>query len=152
EKLNLLVLIASDLKLIHAHNVIHCDLHSGNILQNDLYSAYIGDLGLSITVNNVLKAKDGIYGVIPYIAPEVLNNRTYSAASDVYSFAIIAYEVVSGKLAFSDIPHDIRLMHKILHGLRPAIPSHVPKLIAKLIMKCWDTRPNNRPTSEEIYD
>ncbi|CAG8514168.1 15811_t:CDS:1 [Dentiscutata heterogama] len=43
-------------------------------------------------------------------------------------------------------------MQNIFHGLRPAIPSHVPKLIAKLIMKCWDARPNNRPASEEIYD
>ncbi|CAG8779801.1 18264_t:CDS:1, partial [Racocetra fulgida] len=58
----------------------------------------------------------------------------------------------SGNLAFSDIPHDISLMHNILHGLRPAIPSHVPMLIAKLIMKCWDARPNNRPTSEKVYD
>ncbi|CAG8616298.1 20596_t:CDS:2 [Dentiscutata erythropus] len=43
-------------------------------------------------------------------------------------------------------------MQNIFNGLRPAIPSHVPKLIAKLIMKCWDARPNNRPASEEIYD
>ena len=48
KKLNLLLCIASDLQIIHSQNLIHRDLHSGNILQDNLYSAYIADLGLSI--------------------------------------------------------------------------------------------------------
>ncbi|CAG8623451.1 1960_t:CDS:2, partial [Ambispora leptoticha] len=57
DKLNLLQCIASDLQIIHSHNLIHRDLHSGNILLNSLKSAYIADLGLSITANIESKTK-----------------------------------------------------------------------------------------------
>src|SRR5260363_227094 len=78
DKLNLLQCITSDLQIIHSHDIVHRDLHSGNILQDDLKNAYIADLGLSITVNILLKSKsDGIFGILPYIAPEVLNKQPY---------------------------------------------------------------------------
>ena len=90
DKLNLLQCIASDLQIIHSHDLIHRDLHSGNILLDSLNSAYIADLGLSITANIALKSNpDGICGILPYISPEVLSNQPYTKASDIYSFGII---------------------------------------------------------------
>ncbi|CAG8487057.1 15377_t:CDS:2 [Racocetra fulgida] len=53
---------------------------------------------------------------------------------------------------YHNAQHDIQLSRKIFHGLRPDIPNHVPELVAKLIIKCWDIRPDKRPTSKEIYD
>ncbi|CAG8844622.1 31683_t:CDS:1, partial [Racocetra persica] len=84
--------------------------------------------------------------------PEVLYNKKYSKASDVYSFGIIAYEIVSGIPAYNNITHDIKLQRNVYNGSRPSIPEHVPKLVAELIIKCWDDQPNKRPTSKEIYD
>ena len=90
DKLNLLQCIAYDLLIIHSQDLIHCDLHSGNILLNSLKSAYIADLALSITSNIASKSNlDGIYGILPYIAPEVLNKHPYTKESDIYSFGII---------------------------------------------------------------
>src|SRR5260364_49004 len=98
DKINLLQCIASDLQIIHSHDLIHCDLHSGNILLNSLKSAYIADLGLSITANIASKSNsDGIYGILPYIAPEVLNKHPYTKESDIYSFSIIMWEILYGK-------------------------------------------------------
>ncbi|RIB19916.1 kinase-like domain-containing protein [Gigaspora rosea] len=98
DKLNLLQCIASDLQIIHSHDLIHRDLHSGNILLDNFKSAYIADLGLSITANIELKRNsDRICGILPYIAPEVLNNRQYTKASDIYSFGIIMWEILYGK-------------------------------------------------------
>src|SRR5438477_5106991 len=79
KKLNLLLCIASDLQIIHSQNLIHRDLHSGNILQDNLYSAYIADLGLSISANIALK--DEVCGILPYIAPEVLYGNPYTVES-----------------------------------------------------------------------
>ncbi|CAI2166922.1 19280_t:CDS:2 [Funneliformis geosporum] len=64
------------------------DIHSGNILFFDNYlNGYqwqIGDLGLSQPANNT-SSNDGIFGVMPYIAPEVLNGGSVSKASDIYT-------------------------------------------------------------------
>ncbi|CAG8778951.1 8820_t:CDS:1, partial [Ambispora leptoticha] len=90
EKLSLLSNIAFDLQLIHSHNIIHRDLHSGNILQNKLYSAYIGDLGIAISIDEESETKfKGVYGNLPYISPEVLQGKSYEKLSDIYSFGII---------------------------------------------------------------
>ena len=89
-KLNLLHFIASDLQIIHSQEFIYRDLYNGNILQDDLYNTYIANLGLSISKNMALKAERcGIYGILPYIAPEVLDKGHYTTASDIYSFGII---------------------------------------------------------------
>ena len=100
KKLNLLLCIASDLHIIHSQGLIHRDLHSGNILQDNLYSAYIADLGLSISANIALKKEEsrGVYGVLPYIAPEVLYGNPYTIESDIYSLGIIMWEVEYNKV------------------------------------------------------
>ncbi|RIB07214.1 kinase-like domain-containing protein [Gigaspora rosea] len=103
KKLELLSSITLDLQLIHSNNIIHCDLHSGNIFQDNLHSAYIGDLGIAISVNKTLdKESRGIYGTLPYVAPEVLQGKPFTKASDIYSFGMIMWEISSGNFVFSD--------------------------------------------------
>jgi serine/threonine protein kinase len=89
ETLLLLWHIAADLKNLHKLGYFHKDFHSGNILLN--YSkndnnnfTYISDFELS-GPSNEQKSDDKICGVLPYIAPEVLNGEPYKLSSDVYS-------------------------------------------------------------------
>src|SRR5947199_7960988 len=72
--------IISSLNSIHESNLIHCDLHDGNILI--YFREYTSDLGLCKPID-YFKNKDnnGIYGVLPYIAPEVLRGNDYSHTS-----------------------------------------------------------------------
>src|SRR5215469_17013466 len=84
-KLQLLKNIVLGLKIIHESNLIHCDLHDGNILISDNYETYIIDLGLCKPIENSLQ--DQNYGVIPYMAPEVLRFKPYNSAIDIYSFS-----------------------------------------------------------------
>ncbi|POG63737.1 kinase-like domain-containing protein [Rhizophagus irregularis DAOM 181602=DAOM 197198] len=95
--------------------------------------------------------KEGIYGVLPYMAPEVLRGYQYTKAADVYSFGIIMNEFLSEEIPFNDIPHDEFLAIKICKGLRPTISKDVPKLLVDLIIKCWDAKIKNRPTTKELY-
>ena len=55
------------------------------------------------------------------------------------------------KPPYNDIPHDHALAIKICKGLRPKISEDTPKLLADLIMKCWDAKAENRPTAKELY-
>ena len=60
-------------------------------------------------------------------------------------------EFISEEIPHSGIPHDHNLTVNICQGLRPKISEDTPKLLAGLIMKCWDAKPENRPTSKELY-
>src|SRR6185437_5575994 len=97
DKLNVLYSIASDLESIHSQELIHRDLHSGNILQDHLHSAYITDLGLS-TSSSVNQKKE-INGIMPYVAPEVLLDKPFTQAADIYGFGVIMSEISTGKRA-----------------------------------------------------
>ena len=93
-----------------------------------------------------------IFGVIPYLAPEVLSKKPYTKESDVYSFGMIMWEFTTGKKPFHDRPHDHYLMLDILNGKRPQITDDTPEFYANLMKRCWDRNPENRPTAEEIKD
>src|SRR6266480_3687186 len=131
-------------------NYIHHDLHSGNIFSYKHYNCKIGDLGLC----QQLKEKDDkneIFGVIPYLAPEVLSGKPYTKESDIYSFGMIMWEHTTGKKPFYARSHDHHLILDILEGKRPEITEDTPEFYADLMKKCWDPKPENRPTAEEIW-
>lgn len=138
--------IVSDLHIIHSQGIIHRDLHSGNILLSNLYSAYVADLGLA----TVIAIEDKICGILPYIAPEILKKHSYTTISDIYSFGIIMWEISTGQRPFDDEPCDIGLAIKICNGLKLKFISGTPKCYVELANQCMDPNPEKRPTAEEI--
>src|ERR1051325_9759367 len=120
---------------IHDAGKIHKDLHSGNILIavhfDERSLILISDLGMCQPANNEERSvkKEGIYGVLPYVAPEVLRGAQYTKEADIYSFGIIMNEFMSEEIPYNDIPHDHILTVRICNGLRPRISEDTPKLI-----------------------
>jgi serine/threonine protein kinase len=109
----------------------------------------IGDLGLSQPANNTLKNNE-IYGVIPYIAPEVFKDTKFSKESDIYSFGMIMWELTTGCKPFANVEHDVNLIYKIIDGRRPEITQDTPECFANLMKECWDSNPSKRPTIDNI--
>ncbi|RIA99713.1 kinase-like domain-containing protein [Glomus cerebriforme] len=150
-KIGDLARIANGILDIHNIGKIHKGLHSGNILFDN--KSFISDLGIyqPLNRNGNQSAEKEIYGVLPYIAPEVLREHQYTKAADIYSFGIIMNEYFSEEIPFHDIPHDYDLAVKICKGLRPKISEDIPKLVANLIIQCWDAKAENRPTAKDLY-
>ncbi|CAI2173246.1 1363_t:CDS:2 [Funneliformis geosporum] len=149
--------IALGLSKIHEKSIIHRDFHSGNILINknkydDKYDDIkIGDLGLS---KSATEADDNdTYGIIPYMAPEALQGQKYTTASDIYSFGMIMWECMTGRRPFWDRAHDTELIIDICDGLRPPTGDIVaPEGYIELMKECWDSDPNKRPATGNIYN
>ncbi|PKC09967.1 kinase-like protein [Rhizophagus irregularis] len=99
--------------------------------------AFISDLGLSQPADKPVKS-DEVYGVLPYIAPEVLRGKPYTKAADIYSFGIIMWEMNSGIPAFNNVPHDLYY------------DAEVQKQYEDLEVLGPD--PSKRPTAEELYE
>ncbi|CAB4418853.1 unnamed protein product [Rhizophagus irregularis] len=112
-KIDKLQQIASGLLDIHNAGKVHKDFHSGNILHRSSYSL-ISDLGMCQPANNEKQSvkQEGIYGVLPYMAPEVLRGYQYTKASDIYSFGIMMNEFISEETPYNNIPHNHALSIK----------------------------------------
>ncbi|POG75677.1 kinase-like domain-containing protein, partial [Rhizophagus irregularis DAOM 181602=DAOM 197198] len=157
EKLDILKRTASGLENIHDKGLIHHDFHCGNILngtkrQHTYNQIRITDLGLCRPAN-VIPSQDenkNIYGVLPYVAPEVLRGKEYTQESDIYSFGIIAYEVCTGLPPYHDISHDQFLAISICQGLRPKSSYKIPQTILNVIEQCWDADPLKRLKADEL--
>ncbi|POG73135.1 kinase-like domain-containing protein [Rhizophagus irregularis DAOM 181602=DAOM 197198] len=147
-KIDHLLQISKGILYIHNAEKVHRDLHPGNILFNN--TPYIGDFGMCKSVKNENKEK--IYGVLPYVAPEVFHDHKYTKAADTYSFGIIMNEFLSETAPYKNILYDHKkLAMHIYEGLRPTISEDTPELLADLITKCWDGKVENRPTTRELY-
>ena len=98
-------------------------------------------------------------------APELLLHGIHSPASDVYAFAVMANEVLTGVLPFSDCTKDNPECHTVLEmgygrqelaaavaaeGLRPIVPRWAPQAFAALLERCWHGEPGKRPPMRDV--
>ncbi|UZO11057.1 uncharacterized protein OCT59_002631 [Rhizophagus irregularis] len=150
--LKILTNIIEGLSKIHQKQMVHRDFHIGNILFIDNnYNACISDLGLSKKIDDINETS--IYGVMPYVAPEVLKGKPYTYTADIYSFGMIMYVMATGRQPFINYAHDEVLVLNICNGIRPEINEKItPKCYIDLMKMCWDSNPDNRPNSLEIKE
>ncbi|RHZ84053.1 hypothetical protein Glove_86g204 [Diversispora epigaea] len=164
-RIGLLRQIIEGLDNLHRKNLVHGNLHSGNILMENCesISARIADFGFNgLTKNLIKKSSDdnnkniNIYGLIPYIPPEVLQGNAFTKEGDIYSFGGIMYEITIRKRPFYERAHDSNLISDIcFNGVRPQIPDMqdlMPKFYSDLIYRCWNANPSDRPTTKELSD
>ena len=144
--------IAAGLNFIHELNLIHGHLHGGNILvenEVDSIDTKIADTGLHGPFDKISKQ---IYGVVPFVAPEIFNGNIPTKASDIYSFGMIMWMLSAGARPYYNKPHDKQLIQEICSGLRPNIVDGTPDAYAELMLQCLDTNPSNRPTAFQLYE
>lgn len=165
QKLRICIHVAKAMKYLHEFNpqVIHRDLKSLNLLlsspvksQEDAPFIKVSDFGLA---RIKWQAPDSSWGKMTraagtchWMAPEVFVSHTYDEKVDLYSYAMILFEVICQEIPFEDQnPADIgRLAVK---GCRPdlaSVPEECPEILCKLMQCCWAGTPQKRPPFSEI--
>ena len=88
------------------------------------------------------------------MAPEILRNEDYSGQSDIYTFGMIMWELLSNHPPFYDVPHNPKLINSIAYeNFRPSVRNtEVPECYIKLMKKCWSSDPSSRPTIKELVN
>ncbi|KAH7053726.1 kinase-like domain-containing protein, partial [Linnemannia elongata] len=145
--------IASGLDFIHREDIFHTNLHSRNILIDSRGKALITDFGLSKSVNNTIyTTKSGLFGVVPYVAPERMQNPTYTynAKCDIYSLGVILWELSSCVIPFEAQLQDVMLAVNIIAGVREKTVPGTAVEYEMLYRRCWDGLPQNRPNMEFV--
>jgi len=141
--------IVQGIRFLHAATpaVIHGDLKAQNVLVDIKLRAKVSDFGLS------QKKKVGATGTPLWMAPELLRGESgNTAASDVYSFGMILYEVYSREDPYKGENHweVLKLICDPAVRKRPPIPKGMPPAAASLMSDCLLAEPESRPTCTEL--
>lgn len=96
--------VALGMSYLHGKNVLHCDLKSSNVLIDENWNVKLCDFGLSRLKDNKKNKKDNIrVGTPHWMAPEILKGEKYECESDVYSFGILLWEMLTCQIPYKEL-------------------------------------------------
>ncbi|CAM5095260.1 unnamed protein product [Natator depressus] len=141
--------VAEGMAFIEQRNYIHRDLRAANILVSATLVCKIADFGLArIIEDNEYTAREGAKFPIKWTSPEAINFGSFTIKSDVWSFGILLMEIVTyGRTPYPGMsnPEVIRALER---GYRMPRTENCPEELYDIMMRCWKTKPEDRPTFE----
>lgn len=154
-----LIWISDAMRYLHDQDILNLDLKPENILFDSNFYPKITDFCLSSLLFNLFsrniksiinKDKESLV----YIVPEILKGENnYTKSYDVYSFSMLAYSILTNKKPYYELGDSIsisELKTKILSGYRPELTSDIPDKMKELMSKCWNEKPEERPSFREV--
>ncbi|KAG5837222.1 hypothetical protein ANANG_G00237030 [Anguilla anguilla] len=156
---NWAVQIATGMDYLHNHTIvpiIHRDLKSSNILileqadREDVCwrTLKITDFGLAREWHRTTKMSAA--GTYAWMAPEVIKLSLFSKSSDVWSFGVLLWELLTGEVPYREIDALAVAYGVAMSKLTLPIPSTCPEPFARLLEECWCPNPHGRPTFDSI--
>ncbi|XP_060224247.1 tyrosine-protein kinase Fer isoform X1 [Meriones unguiculatus] len=144
--------VASGMLYLESRNCIHRDLAARNCLVGDNNMLKISDFGMSRQEDGGVYSSSGLKQIpIKWTAPEALNYGRYSSESDVWSFGILLWETFSlGVCPYPGMTNQ-QAREQVERGYRMSAPQNCPEEISKIMMKCWDYKPENRPKFSDLH-
>lgn len=139
----------------HSKGVLHCDLKSSNILIDQNWNIKVADFGLSkkIINFNVEDERKGKVGTPNWMAPEICRGEKNTEASDVYSFGLIVWEMVTRKIPFEEYSY-AQIMGLVGYSqkINLDIPSDCHPLLNYIMKSCIQFSKEDRPSFGKLLD
>ncbi|XP_011034944.1 PREDICTED: tyrosine-protein kinase CSK-like isoform X2 [Populus euphratica] len=143
--------VSKGMHCLNQNHIIHRDLKSANILMDENGVVKVADFGVARVQDQtgVMTAETGTYR---WMAPEVIEHKPYDHKADVFSFGIVLWELLTGKLPYEHLSPLQAAVGVVQQGLRPSIPGHSHPKLAELLKRCWQRDPFLRPEFSEILE
>ncbi|XP_051510763.1 tyrosine-protein kinase Fyn-like isoform X3 [Myxocyprinus asiaticus] len=143
--------VAAGMAYIERMNYIHRDLRSANILVGDNLVCKIADFGLARLIeDNEYTARQGAKFPIKWTAPEAALYGKFTIKSDVWSFGILLTELATkGRVPYPGM-NNREVLEQVERGYRMPSPQDCPSSLHELMLLCWKTDPEDRPTFEYL--
>ncbi len=146
--------VALGLAYLHSMEILHRDLKSLNVLLDENMKAKLCDFGLAKLKSDpstFVESARGAMGTPMWMAPELLDPPAqYSKYSDIFSFGVTLWEIVTCKIPFANAPNLGVAFQWVREGKREDIPEVCPPKLARLIKFCWNQSPKERPLTDQI--
>ncbi|XP_077343211.1 tyrosine-protein kinase FRK [Lithobates pipiens] len=144
--------VASGMAYLETQNFIHRDLAARNVLvgENSVYK--VADFGLARVFedDDVYESKNDIKLPLKWTAPEAIRHSKFTVKSDVWSFGILLYEIVSyGKMPYPGW-NGRQTLEQLEQGYRIPKPLNCPPELYNIMLECWNVKPETRPTFETL--
>lgn len=138
---------ATSLQAAHDAGLVHRDIKPGNLLITPEGRVKITDFGIARIADQVpLTATGQVMGTVQYLAPEQASGHTATAATDIYSLGIVAYECLAGKRPFTG-ESQVAIAMAQINDTPPPLPADVPEPVRNLVMACLAKDAAGRPQS-----
>ncbi|KFP02670.1 Tyrosine-protein kinase Blk, partial [Calypte anna] len=142
--------VAEGMAYIERMNSIHRDLRAANILVSEYLCCKIADFGLARIIENEYLAQEGAKFPIKWTAPEAINFGVFTIKSDVWSFGILLTEIITyGRIPYPGMTNP-EVIRNLERGYRMPCPDLCPPELYNIILKCWRSKPEDRPTFEYL--
>lgn len=150
-----LLSVAADVAeaMVYLHpRIVHRDLKSQNVLLNGAGQAKVCDFGIAkFKDRTFVSTMNGQAGTPAYMAPELFDGGQVTEKVDVYSFAILLWEMLTGDVPWGGVPSPMQIIYYVgVLQQRPRMPQSCPTALRELIEACWAESPDTRPTFREI--
>ncbi|XP_038066662.1 phosphatidylinositol phosphatase PTPRQ-like [Patiria miniata] len=143
--------VAKGMEHLSNTGIIHCDLAARNILLSEDLTAKVSDFGLS-RGEDIHVQKSSTRFPIRWLAIESLRRRVYQSKSDVWSFGILLWEIVTyGSTPYAGI-ESMSLVERLLDGYRMPKPDNCADEIYDVMLKCWQQQPSDRPSFSKLVE
>jgi serine/threonine protein kinase len=153
EVIQLAIDVAQAMVYLHP-NIVHRDLKSQNVLLGADGTAKVCDFGIAkFKDRTFVSTVNGQAGTPAYMAPELFDGINATEKVDVYSFSILLWECITGKVPWGHVPSPMQIIYYVgVLNQRPLMPSDgsVPKDLEQLIQDCWVVDPKKRPSFDVI--
>ncbi|MFC6704734.1 protein kinase domain-containing protein [Flexivirga alba] len=148
---NLIGQAAAALHAAHRAGLIHRDVKPANMLVTPDGVVKLTDFGIARAVGSVAMTKTGeVMGTAQYLAPEAAMGRETTALTDVYSLAVVTYEMLGGRRPFTaDSAVALALAH--VNEQPPPLPAEVPAPMRAVVHVALEKDPEARPSSAQEY-
>ncbi|CAL0307731.1 unnamed protein product [Lupinus luteus] len=146
--------VAEGMKFMNDHGVAYRDLNTQRILLDKHGNACLGDMGIVTACRSVGEAIEYETDGYRWLAPEIIagdpESVTETWMSNVYSYGMVIWEMVTGEVAYSAFSPVQAAVGIAACGLRPEIPKDCPQTLKHLMTKCWNNTPSKRPQFSDI--